>query len=233
MPAADLPLINRYQAAWVEHATRVAQRQNVVQIYLTAIGVFYGFWFTKPGDMTSLYLVIGISFLSLCSSVLMAMHNRVMQKLSEFMKDCEHAAADMISGQCTDSGTKELFYFSNRGTTEVQTFHLRQRLFQRLVLALIFTIANLGAITLAASWKPRPPAFVYWVSGCMSVLSISALFNDYYWRWREERRRSRQPNSNALVAGNKKRRFSSDLDLAQTCPGCGMDLMASGRNEIE
>ena len=75
-----LPLVNRYQAAWNEHGVRIAQRQGVMQMYLTVAGVIYGYWFTSKGKPEiDMFLAISITLLTVCSSALVWMHHRVLQ----------------------------------------------------------------------------------------------------------------------------------------------------------
>jgi len=44
-----LPLVNRYHAAWIEHGTRVAQRQNAIQIYMASVTALLAFYFSGIG----------------------------------------------------------------------------------------------------------------------------------------------------------------------------------------
>jgi len=147
-----IPLGNRYSSAWLEHSTRIAQRQNVVQIYITATGVMFGFFFSKsplePDSNVYLFLIVGVTFLTVVCSVFLWLHHRVMQHLLTFMKDCEQQAA---AEQAKSSGnhTKYLFYFcSQTDNKNVDSFHSTQRCIHRIVLSLILIAANSYAIAL-------------------------------------------------------------------------------------
>ncbi len=171
-PKEPLPLAGRYQAAWSEHSTRVAQRQAVVQMYLTTAGVIFGFWFThnpSGGNQAQVdkFLTVGITILTFCSSLLMWLHNRVMFQLSNFMKNCEKSSAQSIN-QC--GGGVNLFYFYDKdskesGPKEVDRFHLHQRRYNRAVLAFIFSVTNIYAITLTHGR----------IDGAISLICVAAL----------------------------------------------------------
>jgi len=50
MSPSEFPLVNRYQAAWNEHAARTGQRITLLQVYLAASATLLGFWVThSPG----------------------------------------------------------------------------------------------------------------------------------------------------------------------------------------
>lgn len=48
-----LALVNRYHGAWLEQSTRVAQRQNVIQIYLASVTALFGFYFANISGLES------------------------------------------------------------------------------------------------------------------------------------------------------------------------------------
>ena len=85
-----LPLINRYHAAWLEHGTRIAQRQNIVQVYLATAGIIFGFYFHNSGSSSSgpdinYFLLFGVTLLTVVCTLLLSMHYQVIQKLCGFM----------------------------------------------------------------------------------------------------------------------------------------------------
>jgi hypothetical protein len=153
-PAESFSLVDRYSAAWSEHNLRIEQRQSVLQMYLGAAGVIYGFYFLSPAaDKSEMgaFLTISITILTLASSLLMYLHNRVISQLTNFMKKCEKCAAQQIEAS---GGETDLFYFYARDTRKMDPFHERQRLYQRLVLAGILGGTNGYAIYL--TWNKNP-----------------------------------------------------------------------------
>jgi len=150
-PATDhISLSRRYQAAWGEHSVRIAQRQSVLQLYLATVGVIYTLWFTHLGKVDSAHISLAITVITLASSCLMAMHNRVIHQLTDFMKRCEQHSAPSI--KCAD-GSPALFYFYD-GHDGVNKFHLIQRWYQRIVLACVLLGSNGFAIY--ATWDLHP-----------------------------------------------------------------------------
>jgi hypothetical protein len=139
-----LPLGSRYQAAWGEHATRVAQRQSVIQMYLAVAGVIYGFWLASDKTQTFKFFTGPITVITFFTSLLIWMHNRVMQQLTDFMKRCEQSAGLSIELQAC--GQIHLFYFCDKDKINPDVFHKRQRLLHRCVLALILGATNAAAI---------------------------------------------------------------------------------------
>ena len=95
-----LPLGSRYSAAWIEHGTRVTQRQNCIQIYLASAGIVFGFYALADAEKQKAMaplLMVGVSFLTIASAMLIHMHLRVMQRLCDFMMRCEkHACASPL-----------------------------------------------------------------------------------------------------------------------------------------
>jgi hypothetical protein len=173
-----LPLANRYSAAWIEHGTRVAQRQSVIQMYLTAAGVIFGFWFTsKNRDDLSTFFTIAVTALTLSSASLIWMHNRVMQHLTWFMKNCEQYASKSIKA-CGPS--IDLFYFSHDGSDTVKSFHSTQRTLHRIVLSVILATTNLSAIVF--TWNKIHP-----IISAMCLLSVAAAIIILFLNLRDDR----------------------------------------------
>jgi hypothetical protein len=152
-----LPLINRYHAAWIEHGTRITQRQNVVQIYLATIGLIFGFYFnivsadTKSGVGVNEFLLLSVMFMSASHAALIWVHNRVIQNLCRFMMRCEFHCREEISGQ--GESADDLFYFldARAGRQQVHEFHSSQRFLHRLIVALVFGAVQLAAIVI--TWE--------------------------------------------------------------------------------
>jgi hypothetical protein len=178
------PLANRYQAAWGEHAMRIAQRQSVMQMYLTAVGVIFGFYFTHLNSVSAQtnvrdvvpmneFLAMAVTFITVISSFLVLTHNRVMENLIRFMKNCERCASETITA---DGGHETgLFYFYD-GEKVVAKFHHSHRMFVRFLFCFIFLVTNSSAIYLA--WKIDP-----WIKILCIVMLIVAslfLFHDLY-----------------------------------------------------
>ncbi|WP_180539859.1 hypothetical protein [Nevskia soli] len=118
-PLEDLlPLASRYQAAWAEHGIRVSERQSVINMYLTVVAVLYGFWFTsKEGETLATFLVVAVTALTASSSALIYMHNRVLQRLTGFMRNCENCASQSIR-DLSKKGA-DVFYPYDEGSQEV------------------------------------------------------------------------------------------------------------------
>jgi hypothetical protein len=153
-PSESFSLVGRYSAAWSEHNLRIEQRQSVLQMYLGAAGVVYGFYFlSASADKSEMgaFLTISITVLTLASSLLMYLHNRVISQLTNFMNRCEKCSAREIE---KSGGAIDLFYFYAGDTKKMQPFHERQRLYQRLVLAGILGGTNGYAIYL--TWNKNP-----------------------------------------------------------------------------
>lgn len=144
----ELQLINRYHAAWLEHGTRVTQRQHVVQMYLTAVAVVFGFYFHADSKDVALciFLIAGVTLMTGFTSLQLWLHNRALQHLGTFLYRCEQAAAASIREQARDGAS--LFYFSSPDGSGVDPFHGRQRSAHRAVHAAILIAANGAAGTL-------------------------------------------------------------------------------------
>jgi hypothetical protein len=154
-PREELPLTNRYHAAWAEYGARVGQRQNVVQIYLTVAGVAFGFYFQRSdaphmGD----FLAVAMSVLTLCCSAMVAMHQRAMGGLAAFLRDCEGAAGVRLA------------HFSEPGSGRMSGFHRRQSVLDRAVVAAVFGFTN--GIALWLTWGGALPV------ACAVALAVSA-----------------------------------------------------------
>ena len=173
--AADLPLINRYHAAWVEHGTRVAQRQHCVQIYLASVAGLFVLYAAANGKQPGAapYLFVGVSFLTSATASLVYMHLRVMQRLCEFMRRCEKHAEQDIRQQA--SGTEELFYFYDPKTQNVRKFHGRQRMLHRVVL--MFLLLGLEIAALAITWQHVNEIVRFAVSIAVAVIVLWSLFS--------------------------------------------------------
>jgi hypothetical protein len=149
-PGNALSLINRYHAAWLEHGTRITQRQNVIQIYLATAGIIFGFYFhattnsTGQTEAISYFLLLGITFLSLSHASMIWMHNRVIQNLCSFMMKCEKHFQSAIKAEGGD--TNDLFYFFDANNGKVPPFHVKQRIMNRIVSSIIFAVVILTAI---------------------------------------------------------------------------------------
>ena len=150
-----LPLVNRYQAALVEHAARVAQRQNALQIYLATVVAIFGFYFAgtafgetqsddaKPQIGVPEFLFWSTLFLSTSVTIIIWMHHHVMQNLCRFMSRCEKFCANEISKD--GNGTNELFYFYDPDRDSLRGFHSRQRLLHRVLLSIMFILPCIAA----------------------------------------------------------------------------------------
>ncbi|MFO0979701.1 MAG: hypothetical protein U0996_25100 [Planctomycetaceae bacterium] len=153
-----LPLINRYHAAWIEHGTRVAQRQNAIQIYMASVAALFALSFagvdrTKEGGNFSgigHFLFLGTLFLSVAGTILVWMHHRVMQNLCAFMARCERHAAEEIK-QLSTSASDDLFYFYQPSTNKLHGFHAGQRLLHRVMLSIIFDVPPFAAAFIVSS----------------------------------------------------------------------------------
>jgi len=166
----QLSLSSQYQAAWGEHSVRIAQRQSVLQFYLATVGVIYTLWFTHLGKVDGAYVSLAITVITLASSCLMAIHNRVIHELTDFMKRCEQHSAPSIQRA---NGSPALFYFYD-GHCDVNKFHLVQRWYQRIVLACVLLGSNGFAIY--ATWDLRPSISV--ASLLLCAVAFGVMFMD-------------------------------------------------------
>ena len=174
-PVDNLPLAARYQSAWSEHGARVAQRQAVIQMYLTAAGVIYGFWFTSSKLGINTFLITSITLLTVCSSALIWTNNRVMRQLSHFLRHCERHAAESEK-----PGPASNLYFFYDETTGVRAFHLQHKWLHRSVISLILLATNLIAIVI--TWN-KTPAVVSGISIAALSLAILLLLKDVFGDW--------------------------------------------------
>jgi heme/copper-type cytochrome/quinol oxidase subunit 4 len=167
-----LPLVNRYHAAWIEHGTRVAQRQNAVQIYLASVTALFGLYFSGIGQSDGKdseigighFLFFGTTFLSIAGTSLVWMHHRVMQNLCAFMARCERCAVDEIR-QSAAQNSEDLFYFYDYSTKKLQGFHAWQRLLHRIILSAIFVTPPFAAIYLVSRHLN-----IWTIIGCVVLL---------------------------------------------------------------
>ncbi|MGA2808997.1 MAG: hypothetical protein ABSE87_12755, partial [Terracidiphilus sp.] len=129
-----LPMSTQYAAAWSEHSTRIAQRQSVLQMYLAAAGVVYGYYFAKsPGERAPMapFFTAAVTAITFGSAALMLLHNIVIKKLTEFMMKCENRAAETLKAQGRRINP---LYFCDEDGYGIARFHERQRLLHRGVL---------------------------------------------------------------------------------------------------
>jgi hypothetical protein len=136
--------------------------------------VIYGFWFTSTKEEINLFLIAAITLLTLSSSALMWMHNRVMQQLSFFMKNCEQAAKDSIAAAGSTHSISLFYFYSENGGT-VDRFHRHQRLLHRIVLAII--LAGTNGLAIGVTWNKVGSA-ISAIAIVLLVLSIGILFRD-------------------------------------------------------
>ena len=160
-----LPLTNRYHAAWAEYGTRIGQRQNVIQIYLTVAGVAFGFFFQKSDASRGMhdFLALAMAALTVVCTAMIAMHHRAMGGLTEFMRDCERA------------GAVELGHFCDPKSGQMSAFQRRQGLLDRGVVLAIFGCTDAVALYLA---RDGVAGGLFW--SCVVLLLVSAvvLFHD-------------------------------------------------------
>lgn len=144
----EIPLATRYQSAWGEHTARTGQRQGVLQFYLATVGAIYGFkYFGKPAPDDG-FLMLSVSIVTLCSAILIFLHNRVIHRLVDFMKKCEKDAQAYIKATSSVGG---LFYFYKPNARVFNDFHGLQRLILRLVFTFIFCFVN--GFTIYTTWS--------------------------------------------------------------------------------
>lgn len=169
-----LPLINRYQAAWSEHATRIELRQNIFQRYLATAGLVFGFYFYSINPSTTInthcnsmdyFLLFGVTFITFVCNLLFWMHNIVIEKLCGFMMQCEKHASDEI--YCIG---KDLFYFYDPENNKVHKYHGKQRIWQRIIFSGLLVITNVAAIA-----KSFSAVLVDSAIACIVILVVATL----------------------------------------------------------
>jgi hypothetical protein len=181
-PPDQLPLSAQYAAAWSEHSTRIAQRQSVIQMYLAAAGVIYGYYFSKSASeraQMAAFFTAAITAITLGSSALMCMHNRVIMKLTEFMMKCEYRAAQSLKAQ---DRKINLFYFCDKEGYKIARFHEKQRRLHRTVLVLLLGATNGYAIfeTWTSDWKTGISPIGSWVALAFCLLSMVFMVFDMF-----------------------------------------------------
>lgn len=154
---------SRYAAAWQEQGVRIAQRQGVMNIYVTfspaIFGVFLGIESRRnenqptshimDTDSLAAILLLSIAAFSLACSAMVWAHHRVMRQLQRFLLLCESFAANEIRGMA--NGRDDLFYFL-RPTGEsltparLDSFHTWQKCIQGIIFAGIFLTSGLAAL---------------------------------------------------------------------------------------
>lgn len=173
-----LPLANRYQAAWNENATRIAQRQAALQIYLLTAGVMFGFRYSgNRTEQIEDFFAVGMTLITYGCAAIMLMHNRVMGQLLRFMARCEKSAMASIEAQGriadeVETSTINLFYFYSKKTKGLDLFHETQRKLHRIVLSAILGVTNGAAIFVA--WDQHNQALLS-VLATLTILPIIAL----------------------------------------------------------
>jgi hypothetical protein len=181
MTAIDLN--TRYAAAWLEHNTRVEQRQNAIQLFLaTAAGIFgfYFFGIPKHEDALAWFLLIGVSSVSFFTSLLLWMHHRVIQHLTTFLRQCELAAGN-IAQEGKDGC--HLFYWADPKDDDcVEPFHYKQRFLHRCVLACILLAPTFAAFYLAIPRLAQGGELSKWAGLGASIvftgLTVAILFSN-------------------------------------------------------
>ncbi len=169
-------LAQRYNSAWRELTVRVTLRQNVVQIYVVACGVVFGFFFTsEPGQQQHLpeYLVSLITILTFVSAVLICVHNRVIAQLLSLLSKCELVAKDQIAA--SDGVTT--FHFVEPNSGGLPRFHKANALRQCLAYAGLFILFNGAAILITVFGEPTAHWFVTLL--CFTLLCASIRFAFY------------------------------------------------------
>jgi len=148
---------SRYSAAWIEHGTRITQRQNVLQNYLFAWVGIVGFYVhghqTGGGDASlSIIIIVAACASTVLSSCLIAMHNVVIEWLVDFMCECERQAKDEIS----------IPYFSDE-SGNLARHHGLQRSAHRRVYFGYFCVTNGVLCYLVSKDAPLSLQFYYWI----------------------------------------------------------------------
>jgi hypothetical protein len=173
----------QYAAAWSEHSTRIAQRQSVLQMYLAAAGVVYGYYFAKsPGERAPMapFFTAAVTAITFGSAALMLLHNIVIKKLTEFMMKCENRAAETLKAQGRRINP---LYFCDEDGYGIARFHERQRLLHRGVLVVLLGAINGYAIceTWATDWKPGINPVGWCVASAFCLLSMVLMVIDVIW----------------------------------------------------
>jgi hypothetical protein len=168
----EFPLINRYHAAWLEHGTRITQRQSALNMHLVSCGVMFGYFVTSKENAT--LLLYGVTAMTLATTAILWMHHRIMQRLCSFMSRCEKHAKTHIRQD--GSGTDELFYFHAPSSGKVTKFHASQRLLHRVLLTSILWVVHLGAAILAYASN----SLAVMICGSLVLVSTMLTYVDLY-----------------------------------------------------
>lgn len=112
-----LALSVRYQMAWTEIATRIAQRQNALYLYILISGAILGYAgqgiFVEraaASPITPLLALFGVPFVSIIFAVLNRKHEGTIRVLRDFLAQCEQATDDPKS----DLGADAYHYNSSK-----------------------------------------------------------------------------------------------------------------------
>lgn len=133
----------------------MAQRQSVIQIYMTVVIAIFGFYFSqqsspKPFSTLPEFFLLSITMMTFISCSLIGVHDRVITKLKRFMATCEQQAF-LLS-----QDTTYVFYFSDGKFIETSNeapagFHNWNQYAQKGAFFGTFLACNMTAIILAAS----------------------------------------------------------------------------------
>jgi len=147
-------------------------------MYLAVAGVIYGYYFSRnAGERANIEVLFigGITAITLASSLLMCMHNRVIGELTVFMMRCEECAAQSIKAR---GGKVNLFYFYDDETGKLARFHTEQRMAHRCLLAALLGLTNGYAIYCTSSGPDDHLAS--WVAGGICLLAMFLMVFDIF-----------------------------------------------------
>ena len=181
---SNIDVNTRYGSAWSEHNARLEQRQSAVQLYLAVASVLFGFYFNsrangnlKDHSFEVFALLIGVTFLTICTSSFLFLQNRVIQRIAGYLRACEDADSEI------GRNNKGLYYWANKNNQEViDKFHSSQRLYHRVLLSSILSLTNFAAFFISI-YELYPNINLFnWI--LMSFLFVSSgtsiIFNFMY-----------------------------------------------------
>jgi Na+/melibiose symporter-like transporter len=207
----------RMIAAWGELGQRMAQRQSVIQIYMTVVIATFGFYYSQRSreeafDYLEEFFLLSVTMITVISSVLIGVHDRVIVKLKQFLATCEQQAFEHTPS------CHYVFYFSNGRFDDSRyegpsLFHSINQYAQKIAFLCTMVACNAVAIVITAPMIDRQ----WIVTICVNSTIFSAVFLLFFERIKMEETKTRlsptsisaeHPHAQELIAKPARKRKS-------------------------
>jgi hypothetical protein len=164
--------IAMYQSARAELVERIRLRDQILMIYLAAVGALFtaGFGVTPRFEV-----LLSLPFLALGASVLVCQHNAVIGSLGRFCVVELGAFLDGLKShapQWDDSSSLQSYKDSA----------IRLRSFGHTVILIVPCVVALGANYPHAISSPFPYGPLWWMSAICTVVTVWQVVTTHFWR---------------------------------------------------